>query len=57
MRILHQRIPYKFEAGTPAIAEVIGFGAAVEYLNKIGMDAIAEHEKDITSYALKYWVI
>ncbi len=46
-------IPYKFEAGTPAIAEVIGFGAAVEYLNKIGMDAIAEHEKDITSYALE----
>lgn len=46
-------IPYKFEAGTPAIAEVIGFGTAVDYLSAIGMNAIAEHEKEITRYALE----
>jgi len=45
-------LPYKFEAGTPAIAEAVGFGAAVEYLNDIGMDAIAAHEHEITEYAL-----
>lgn len=44
-------IPYKFEAGTPAIAEAIGFGAAVDYLNKVGMEEIHAHEKRITSYA------
>jgi cysteine desulfurase/selenocysteine lyase len=46
-------IPYKFEAGTQAIAETIGFGAAVDYLSQIGMDSIAEHEKEITRYALE----
>ncbi len=46
-------IPHKFEAGTPSIAEAIGFGAAVDYLNSIGMDAIAEHEKRITNYAME----
>ena len=46
-------IPYKFEAGTPAIAEVVGFGAAIDYLETIGMDKIARHEKDIIQYALK----
>jgi cysteine desulfurase/selenocysteine lyase len=46
-------IPYKFEAGTPAIAEAIGFGAAVDYLSQIGMDSIAEHEKEITRYVLE----
>jgi cysteine desulfurase/selenocysteine lyase len=46
-------IPYKFEAGTPAIAEVVGFGAAIDYLEAIGMDKIARHEKDIIQYALK----
>jgi cysteine desulfurase/selenocysteine lyase len=45
-------LPHKFEAGTPAIAEAIGLGAAVEYLNQIGMDAVAAHEQAITSYAL-----
>jgi len=45
-------LPHKFEAGTPAIAEGVGFGAAVDYLNQIGMDEIARHEKDITDYAL-----
>jgi cysteine desulfurase/selenocysteine lyase len=45
-------IPYKFEAGTPAIAEAVGFGAAVDYLQAVGMDAIAAHEKAIIAYAL-----
>ena len=45
-------IPYKFEAGTPAIAEGIGFGAAVDYLTKIGMDSIQQHEQEIISYTL-----
>jgi len=44
-------IPYKFEAGTPAIAEAVGFGAAVGYLQSIGMEKIAEYEQIITSYA------
>jgi cysteine desulfurase/selenocysteine lyase len=46
-------IPHKFEAGTPAIAEAIGFGAAVEYLNGLGMDAVAAHEQAIIAYALE----
>jgi cysteine desulfurase/selenocysteine lyase len=45
--------PHKFEAGTPAIAEAIGFGAAVDYLNGIGMDTIAAHEQEIITYALE----
>ena len=45
-------LPYKFEAGTPAIAEAIGFGAAVDYLTAIGMDHIAKHEHAMTDYAL-----
>ncbi len=46
-------LPHKFEAGTPAIAEAVGFGAAVDYLTKIGMDNIAAHEHEITEYALE----
>jgi cysteine desulfurase/selenocysteine lyase len=46
-------LPYKFEAGTPAIAEAAGFGAAVDYLSSLGMDAIAAHEHEITEYALE----
>jgi len=45
-------LPHKFEAGTPAIAEAIGFGAAVDYLSAVGMESIASHEHEITSYAL-----
>jgi cysteine desulfurase / selenocysteine lyase len=45
-------LPHKFEAGTPAIAEAIGLGAAVDYLNGIGMEEIANHEKELISYAL-----
>ncbi len=46
-------LPHKFEAGTPAIAEAVGFGKAVDYLSTIGMDNIAAHERAITQYALK----
>jgi cysteine desulfurase/selenocysteine lyase len=45
-------VPYKFEAGTPNIAQAVGMGAAVEYLERIGMDEIRAHEKEITKYAL-----
>ena len=44
-------LPYKFEAGTPAIAEAVGLGAAVEYLEGIGMDWIHAHERSLTAYA------
>jgi cysteine desulfurase/selenocysteine lyase len=45
-------LPWKFEAGTPAIAEGIGLGAAVDYLQAFGMPAIRQHEIEITRYAL-----
>jgi cysteine desulfurase/selenocysteine lyase len=45
-------VPYKFEAGTPAIAEAIGLGAAVDFLDAIGMQAVQAHEAAITEYAL-----
>jgi cysteine desulfurase/selenocysteine lyase len=46
-------IPYKFEAGTMMVAEAIGFAAAIDYLNELGMDAIREHEIQLTRYGLK----
>jgi cysteine desulfurase / selenocysteine lyase len=46
-------IPWKFEAGTPPIAEIIGLGAAVDYLEGLGMDAVREHEVSLTAYALR----
>ena len=46
-------LPYRFEAGTPNIADVIGFSAALDYLNEIGMENIRSHEIDLTKYALK----
>jgi len=45
-------LPWKFEAGTPSIAEAIGFGAAVDYLDQIGMDAIAEYEQKLVQSAI-----
>ena len=59
IKVVHLRsfrantLPHKFEAGTPAIAEAVGFGAAVDYLTSIGMDQIAAHEHEITEYALE----
>jgi cysteine desulfurase/selenocysteine lyase len=46
-------LPHKFEAGTPAIAEAIGLGAAVDYLNHVGMNAIHAYEQFLTHYALE----
>jgi len=46
-------IPHKYEAGTPAIAEAIGLAAAIDYLEQVGMDLIAAHEKVLVSYALE----
>ena len=46
-------IPFKFEAGTPNIAGAVGLGAAIEYLESIGMDRIASHEADLLAYATK----
>lgn len=45
-------LPYKFEAGTPAIAEAVGFGAAIDYLESVGMENIDRHENEILRYAL-----
>ena len=46
-------LPYKFEAGTPDIAGVIGLGAAIDYLDQIGMDAVAAHEHDLLEYGTR----
>src|SRR5436190_951659 len=46
-------LPYKFEAGTPAIAEAYGLGLAIDYLEEIGLDAIEEHEHELAEYALE----
>ena len=46
-------LPHKFEAGTSPIAEAVGFGAAVDYLNEVGLDAIEQYEHDLVAYALE----
>ena len=46
-------LPYKFEAGTPAIAEAVGFGAAVDYLTSLDMRAVHSHEKALIAYAME----
>lgn len=46
-------VPWKFEAGTPDIAAAIGLGAAMDYLDDIGMDRVREHERGLTAYALE----
>ncbi|HLY94751.1 MAG TPA: cysteine desulfurase [Gaiellaceae bacterium] len=45
-------LPHKFEAGTAPMAEAVGLGAAIDYLNAIGLDAIHEHEQELAAYAL-----
>jgi cysteine desulfurase/selenocysteine lyase len=49
----YNEVPYKFEAGTPNIADVVGFRAAIDYLEKIGMENIRKHEISLTDYALE----
>jgi cysteine desulfurase/selenocysteine lyase len=46
-------LPWKFEAGTSPIAEAVGLGAAVDYLQAVGMDRVRAHERDLTAYALE----
>lgn len=46
-------VPHKFEAGTPNIAQAVGMGAAIEYLEGIGIDAIHDHEVELTAYAIE----
>jgi cysteine desulfurase/selenocysteine lyase len=50
-KTVYNRLPYKFEAGTPNIADTIGLGAAIEYLNHLGLEEIERHEADILAYA------
>jgi cysteine desulfurase/selenocysteine lyase len=50
-KTIYNRLPYKFEAGTPNIADTIGLGAAIEYLNHLGMEQIEAHEADLLAYA------
>lgn len=51
-RTKFNELPWKFEAGTPNIADVIASGAAIDYLNEIGMDNVRQHEIEITAYAM-----
>jgi cysteine desulfurase / selenocysteine lyase len=46
-------LPWKFEAGTSQIAEAVGLRAAVDYLDDLGMEAVREHERSLTAYALR----
>jgi cysteine desulfurase/selenocysteine lyase len=46
-------LPWKFEAGTPMVAEAVGLGAAIDYLNAIGMDSVREHETVLTAYTMR----
>jgi cysteine desulfurase / selenocysteine lyase len=46
-------LPWKYEAGTPNIADVIAFGAAIDYLSALGMDRVREHERELVAYALE----
>jgi cysteine desulfurase/selenocysteine lyase len=49
-KTIYNRLPYKFEAGTPHISGAIGLGAALEYVNSLGIDRIARHEKQVLAY-------
>lgn len=50
-KTVYNRLPYKFEAGTPNIADTIGLGAAIEYLSDLGLEQIEQHEADLLNYA------
>lgn len=52
-KTVYNKVPYKFEAGTPNIVGTIGLGAAIEYVNSIGIDAIAAHENSLLDYAVE----
>ncbi len=50
-KTMYNDLPYRFEAGTPNIADTIGFGAAIDYLNRLDWNAVAEHERGLLEYA------
>jgi cysteine desulfurase / selenocysteine lyase len=50
-KTLYNKLPYKFEAGTPNVSGAVGLGAALEYVNQIGIDRIAAHENELLAYA------
>src|SRR5258708_38688318 len=50
-KTIYNKLPYKLEAGTPHVAGAIGLGAAIEYVNGLGMDNIAAHEHELLTYA------
>jgi cysteine desulfurase/selenocysteine lyase len=50
-KTIYNKLPFKFEAGTPDVAGAIGLGAAIDYLNAIGIDNIAKYEHEVVSYA------
>jgi cysteine desulfurase/selenocysteine lyase len=52
-KTIYNKLPYKFEAGTPDIAGVIGLHAAIQYLSSLGMDKVAAYEHDLLAYATK----
>jgi len=52
-KTVYNAVPYKFEAGTPNVAGVVGLAAAIDFLEGVGMDAIAAHERDLVEYATK----
>ena len=49
-KTIYNKLPYKFEAGTPDVAGAIGLGAAVDYLHSIGLESISAHEQDLLGY-------
>ena len=52
-RTTFNELPWKFEAGTPAIAEAVGFGAAIDYVSAVGLEAIERHEHALLEYTLE----
>ncbi len=52
-KVVWNELPYKFEAGTPAIAEAVAFGAAIDFLSELGMDAVHQHELKMVTYAVE----
>ena len=52
-KTIYNKLPYKFEAGTPNIADTIGLGAAIEYLERLGLDSIEGHEHDVLAHATR----
>jgi cysteine desulfurase/selenocysteine lyase len=52
-KTVYNRLPYKFEAGTPNIADTVGLGAAIKYLNELGIDQVEKHEADLLEYATR----